>query len=107
VVLNSPPGAGKTDVAERLSAQGMGVMRERVMITTQTNEQAFDIARRLCRGFVRLPFHLMASKNLTFPRNVTAAANLRVVHSAGDLSDGPCVVIGNGAKWSWLDTDRR
>ncbi|MBL8806182.1 MAG: hypothetical protein JNN22_04980 [Rhodospirillales bacterium] len=106
VVLNSPPGAGKTGVAERLAVQGMGVMRERVMLTTQTNEQAFDLARRLCRGFSRLPFHLMASKSLAIPPNV-ASPNLTVIHSAGDLPDGPCVVIGNSAKWSWLDSDQR
>ncbi len=106
LILNSPPGAGKTGVAERLAVQGMGVMRERIMLTTQTNEQAFDLSRRLCRGFSRLPFHLMASERLTIPDNV-ASANLLVIHRAADLPNGPCVVIGNGAKWSWLDTDQR
>src|SRR5437588_7291473 len=70
VILDSPPGAGKTGVAERLAMQGMGVMRERIMLTTQTNEQAFDLARRLCRGFTRQPFHMMASESLTIPDNV-------------------------------------
>jgi hypothetical protein len=107
VVLNSPPGAGKTGVAERLAVQGMGVMHERIMLTTQTNEQAFDLARRLCAGFKRLPFHLMTSEKLRIPSSVTDWANLSVIHNADGLPDGPSVVIGNGAKWSWLDADRR
>ena len=106
VILDSPPGAGKTGVAERLAMQGMGVMQERIMLTTQTNEQAFDLARRLCRGFTRQPFHMMVSKSLAIPDNVRAA-NLTVIHGAADLPSGPCVVIGNGAKWSWLDSDQR
>lgn len=105
VVLNSPPGAGKTGVAERLAVQGLALMQERVMIATQTNEQAYDLARRLCDGFPRLTFYMMASEKLEIPANVAALGNLRIVHRSGDLSDGPCVVIGNGAKWSWLDAD--
>ena len=51
IVLDFPPGAGKTGVVERLAMQSVGLLDERVMITTQTNEQAFDIVRRLARGF--------------------------------------------------------
>jgi hypothetical protein len=81
-------------------------MHERIMLTTHTNEQSFDLARRLCRGFTRLSFHLMASERLTIPSNV-ASPNLVVIHRAADLPNGPCVVIGNSAKWSWLDSDQR
>jgi hypothetical protein len=105
VVLNSPPGAGKTGAAERLAVQGLGMMRERVMIATQTNEQAFDLARRLCSGFTKLPFHMMAKETLELPHNVATLPNLHVVNRSADLPDGPCAVIGNAAKWSWLDTD--
>lgn len=105
VVLKSPPGAGKTGVAERLSVQGLGLMHERVMIATQTNEQAFDLARRLCEGFPRLTFYMTTSEKLEIPTNVATLSNHRIVHRSGDLPDGPCVVIGNAAKWSWLDAD--
>ncbi len=105
VVLNSPPGAGKTGVAERLAAQGMGVMRERVMIATQTNEQAFDLMRRLCGGFPRMRFHMMAKETLAIPQNVAGLANISIVHDIGGIPNSPCVVVGNGAKWSWMDTD--
>src|ERR1700680_1410236 len=41
VRLDSPPGAGKTWVVERLAVQAMELHREQCMISTQTNEQAF------------------------------------------------------------------
>lgn len=105
VNLNSPPGAGKTGVAERLSVQGLGLMHQRVMIATQTNEQAFDLGRRLGEGFSNLSFYMMTSEKLDIPPFIRMLANVRIVHRSGDLPDGPCVVIGNGAKWSWLDAD--
>jgi len=45
--LNSPPGAGKTGIVQRLAVQSLGLLRERCMIATITNEQAFDLPRRL------------------------------------------------------------
>ena len=54
VRLDSPPGAGKTGVVERLAAQSLGNMHERCMIGTQTNEQAFDLARRIAENYPRL-----------------------------------------------------
>ncbi|MEZ5996407.1 MAG: AAA domain-containing protein [Hyphomonadaceae bacterium] len=105
LVLNSPPGAGKTGVAERLSVQGLALMKERVMVATPTNEQAFDLARRLGLGFPRLTFFMMTSRSLEIPPDILALANVQIVHASADLPDGPCVAIGNGAKWSWLDAD--
>jgi hypothetical protein len=85
--------------------QGMGILRERVMITTQTNEQAFDIVRRLGRSRPGMLFHMMARQTLPIPGNVAGLANLAMIHDIGGIPQGPCVVIGNGAKWSWLDTN--
>src|SRR5438094_8976812 len=62
--LDSPPGAGKTGVVERLAVQSLALMGERCMVVTQTNEQAFDMARRLGRGFPRLAFFLLARRGL-------------------------------------------
>jgi len=106
VILFSPPGAGKTGVAERLAVQSMSLLQERCMITTQTNEQAFDVARRTSEGYPRLPIHLLVSRSLSLPPHLPAIRNLRIIHQAADLPVGPCVVIANAAKWSWLDSDR-
>src|SRR5215212_4998735 len=102
VRLDSPPGAGKTGVVERLAAQAIGLLNERCMVVTQTNEQAFDVARRLALGFPRLPFHLFARKDLALPEDVEALDNLAIVRSERELPSGPCVVIANAAKWSWI-----
>jgi hypothetical protein len=105
LVIKSPPGAGKTGVAERLSVQSVALMHQRAMVATQTNEQAFDLSRRLGVGFSKLPFYMMVTDKLEIPRDIASLANVRIVHRSGDLPNGPCVVIGNSAKWSWFDAD--
>ena len=100
--LDSPPGAGKTWVVERLAVQAMELHRERCMIATQTNDQGFDLARRLAQGFPHRRFHLFAKKDLLVPDLLNALPNLQVIRSGADLPSGPCVVISNAAKWSWI-----
>jgi hypothetical protein len=102
VRLDSPPGAGKTGIVERLAVQSLALLRERCMIATQTNEQAFDLARRLAYGFPRHTFHLLKRKDLALPAELTQAQNLRVVEAFDELPAGPCVVIANAWKWSWI-----
>jgi len=104
--LDSPPGAGKTDVVERLAVQAVGLMDERCMIVTQTNEQAFDVARRLGEHYPRLTFWLYAKKGLAIPRSVRDLANVAITDDVTALPSGPCVAIGNAAKWSWVDEDQ-
>jgi hypothetical protein len=106
VVLHSPPGAGKTGVAERLAVLCMVHMRERVMVVTQTNVQSFDLARRLALGFPRHQFYLLTRRELVIPTSVLNCSNIIVVHRSQDLPAGPLVVIGNAKKWSWFDDDR-
>src|SRR5436309_7219751 len=72
VRLDSPPGAGKTRVVEYLAAQSLARLRERCMVATQTNEQAFDLGRRLAQGFPSLPFTLFIRKDLVAPEDVAA-----------------------------------
>lgn len=102
VRLDSPPGAGKTRVVEYLAVQALAKLRERCMVVTQTNEQAFDLARRLARGFPNLSFTLFIRKDLVAPDDVATLPNLQLARAARDLPAGPCVVIANGAKWSWV-----
>jgi hypothetical protein len=72
------------------------------MLVTQTNEQAFDLARRLARGFPRLPFTLLVKKGLAVPEDLERLPNLQLIRSADHLPVGPCVAIANAAKWSWV-----
>ncbi len=105
LVIDSPPGAGKTGIAERLAIQGAWLHSERVMISTQTNAQAFDIALRLARGWPKLPVHLFARKGLAVPADAGSQPNLSVVHQLGELPSGPCVAVANSAKWSYARMD--
>src|SRR2546428_13664300 len=102
VRLDSPPGAGKTRVVEYLAVQALAKLHERCMVVTQTNEQAFDLGRRLARGFPNLPFTLFIRKDLVAPDDVAALPNLQLARAAADLPAGPCVVVSNAAKWSWV-----
>ena len=101
--IDSPPGAGKTGLVERLAVQGMAVMNERVMVATQTNEQAFDLARRLSLGFQRQNFALYVRRDLEVPSDLARHSNLALIRSPQAFPDGPCVVVANAARWSWLD----
>lgn len=101
VILDSPPGAGKTGAVERLAAQAMARRGERVMIAAQTNAQAFDLARRLAKGFPRLPFHLLHAEKVAPPEDLATLGNLRCVSKEPELPDAPCVVVGTSAKWVW------
>jgi hypothetical protein len=102
VRLDSPPGAGKTGIVERVAAQSLALLHERCMIATSTNEQSFDLVRRLASGFSRLTFMLWVSKELEVPSDVRALGNVQIASSADELPHGPCVVVANAAKWSWI-----
>ena len=102
VRLDSPPGAGKTGVVERLAVQSMALLHERCMVVTQTNEQAFDLARRFARGFPKLRFVLFVKQDLAVAEDLLGFANLLVARSSRELPAGPCVAISNAARWSWL-----
>jgi len=102
-VLDSPPGAGKTGIVERLAVQGFARLNERVIIVTLTNEQAFDIAKRLAGGFPRIPIHMVVSKQLELPDEVADLPSLTLADSASALPTGPMIAIANAAKWSWFD----
>lgn len=104
VVLRSPPGAGKTGVAQRVALQSATLLDQRCMVVTQTNEQAFDLTRRLAGNAQSLPIHLFAKQGLTLPMDVARLPNLVVVQDVASLPRQPSITIGNAAKWSWIQS---
>lgn len=104
VVLRSPPGAGKTGVAQRVALQSAALLGQRCMVVTQTNEQAFDLTRRLAGNAQSLPIHLFAKRDLALPVDVASLPNLVLVHDVASLPQQPSITIGNAAKWSWIKT---
>ncbi len=107
VRLDSPPGAGKTGIVERIAVQGMSILGERCMIVTQTNQQAFDLARRCARGFAHQTFVLLVRRDLAIPDDLATLSNLTVVRNSADLPPGPRVVISNARRWSWSAANMR
>lgn len=104
VVLRSPPGAGKTGVAQRVALQSAGLLNQRCMLVTQTNEQAFDLTRRLIGNAAGLPIHMFAKRDLAIPDNIALSPNFVPVHDVASLPQGPSITVGNAAKWSWMQT---
>lgn len=105
LVLRSPPGAGKTGVAQRVALQSATFLQQRCMVVTQTNEQAYDLTRRLVTNAAGLPIYMFAKQGLNLPDDLRHEARLRVVQRIGDLPQEPSITIGNAAKWSWVDTE--
>jgi len=115
LLIDSPPGAGKTWSGIRIAATAWGLLGENVMVACWTNRQAIDFALRLAREFRRVPVKLFIREDmaLILPADAWALPNLSVVHKATELeADG--VAISNSAKWvaypighrySWLLVD--
>jgi hypothetical protein len=104
LVLRSPPGAGKTGVAQRVALQSATYLQQRCMVVTQTNEQAYDLTRRLVANKAGLPIYMFARAGLNLPDDLRHEARLRLVERTGDLPVEPSITIGNSAKWSWIDS---
>ena len=104
LVLRSPPGAGKTGVAQRVALQSATYLRQRCMVVTQTNEQAYDLTRRLVTNRAGLAIYMFARKGLNLPDDLRQNTRLRTVERTGDLPAEPSITIGNAAKWSWIDS---
>lgn len=104
LVLRSPPGAGKTGVAQRVALQSARRLDQRCMLVTQTNEQAFDVARRLGGNKDNYPIHLYARRGLDLPAELRNHRNVRIIEEFADIPHGPGITIGNAAKWSWINT---
>src|SRR5512146_1972356 len=98
VVVDSPPGAGKSTLVVRAAAE-LAAAGERVMVAGQTNEQVDDLADRLAAGKPSLPVGRLGASGYTLPERVARHANVQPATSAADLSGCP-VVLGTAAKWA-------
>jgi hypothetical protein len=99
VVVDSPPGAGKSTLVVRAAAE-LVANHDQVMIVAQTNEQVDDLIGNLSR---RLPYakigRLSATDYLGSSR-IMGLANVFVETAAEKLSDCS-VLIGTAAKWAY------
>jgi hypothetical protein len=98
VVVDSPPGAGKSDLVVRASAALSGA-GDPVMVVAQTNEQADDLVDRLASRHGELPVGRLSARDYQVSQRVARHPAVRVENRAADLAGCP-VVISTAAKWA-------
>jgi hypothetical protein len=98
VVVDSPPGAGKSALVVRAAAE-LAAAGERVLIAGQTNEQVDDLADRLASGHPDLSVGRLGARGYALPERVARHRGVQVATSVSDLGECP-VVLGTAAKWA-------
>ncbi len=98
VVVDSPPGAGKSTLVIRAAAE-LADAGEHVMLIAQTNEQVDDLTDRLAGVRPALAIGRLAAHEYTPPPRVAAHDNVTVSTRADDQAACP-VVLGTAHKWA-------
>ncbi|WP_414166373.1 AAA family ATPase [Streptoverticillium reticulum] len=102
LVVDAPPGAGKTTLVIH-AAQALAQCGAPCVIITQTNSQADDLVRRLAHP--HLPTARLTAANHTVPPDVPALPGVRVGHRIEDLKTAH-VVVGTAMKWATVRNRR-
>ncbi|WP_106437926.1 MULTISPECIES: AAA family ATPase [Kitasatospora] len=104
VVVDSPPGAGKSTLVVRAARELVGA-GERLMIVAQTNSQVDDLVDRLASKAPGIGIgRLHASDSRPAPEALRHA-NVTAADKVADLLEQD-VVISTAAKWQWVKTDQ-
>jgi hypothetical protein len=104
VVVDSPPGAGKSTLVVRVAA-GLAGADETVMVVAQTNEQVDDLADRLAASRPGLAIGRLAAGEYTPPERVARHQNVMISARLQDLA-GARVVLSTAHKWATVRTER-
>jgi AAA domain len=98
VVVDSPPGAGKSTLVVR-AAGVLAAAGDPLMIVAQTNEQVDDLIARLGAASPEIRVGRLSAVDYTPTERVRAHPACRVAPKVADLGD-PAVTIGTAAKWA-------
>jgi hypothetical protein len=98
VVVDSPPGAGKSTLVVRAAGVLAGAS-EPLMIVAQTNEQVDDLIARLGAASPELPVGRLSAVDYAPTARVLDHPDCRVGAKVGELGGAP-VTIGTAAKWA-------
>ncbi|MFE0178519.1 AAA domain-containing protein [Streptomyces sp. NPDC059002] len=105
VVVDSPPGAGKSTLVVR-AARELAAAGRPLMVIAQTNAQVDDLVLRLAEKDPELPVgRLHSSDPDPYDKALDDLANVRKSTKAGDLA-GLDVVISTAAKWAHVKVDQ-
>jgi AAA domain len=96
VVVDSPPGAGKSTLVVRAATQ-IAAGDEPVMVIAQTNEQVDDLVDRMARKAPTVRIGRLSSRKYV-PTARVDHPNVSVADQVSGLGD-PRITIGTAAKW--------
>jgi hypothetical protein len=102
VVVDSPPGAGKSTLVVAAAAS-LAERGERVIVVGQTNDQVDDLIDRLASEHGVLRIGRLSAQDYIPADRVHKHQNVTVSSSIADLSDHP-LVIATAAKWAMLSS---
>ncbi len=101
VVVDSPPGAGKSTLVVR-AARALAEGGERLMVVAQTNEQVDDLVDRLATDAPQVSIGRLSASTYAWTRRVMKHDSVLVSGAVDDVADR-AVVIGTAAKWATVD----
>ncbi|MCX4474154.1 AAA family ATPase [Micromonospora sp. NBC_01655] len=100
VVVDSPPGAGKSTLVVRAAVE-LAAAGEPLIIIAQTNEQVDDLVDRLARKAPELRIGRLSATEYKPTDRVKGHDTVRVAAKVADLGE-PAVIIGTAAKWAMV-----
>ncbi|MBB4957855.1 hypothetical protein FHR38_001588 [Micromonospora polyrhachis] len=98
VVVDSPPGAGKSTLVVRAAGE-LAAAGEPLIIIAQTNEQVDDLIDRLANSAPELRIGRLSATDYVPSARVQEHTGVRVGSKVAELG-GPAVIIGTAAKWA-------
>ncbi|BBH66299.1 helicase [Actinoplanes sp. OR16] len=98
VVVDSPPGAGKSTLVVRAAGE-VAATGEPLMIVAQTNEQVDDLIERLGARSPDVSVGRLSAVDYEPSARVREHPRCRVAPKVGDLGS-PAITIGTAAKWA-------
>lgn len=99
VIVESPPGAGKTGTLISVAMLALRAGKS-VGIIAQTNSQADDICRRIAQQRPTNPLYRFLG---TGKQMETPVAGCTEVHRTDEIPGGPRIIVGVTAKWSLVE----
>ncbi len=100
LVVDSPPGAGKSDLVVR-AAMTIASAGEPVMVIAQTNEQVDDLIDRMASADPSAPVGRLSAQEYVPSPRIARHQGVRVSARAADLAGFP-IIAGTAAKWATL-----
>jgi hypothetical protein len=98
IVVDSPPGAGKTELVVR-AARELAAAGEPLIVIAQTNNQVDDLVDRLAEAAPEVAIGRLSGQGYQPSARVSKHARVTVGQQVRDLG-GCLVIVGTAAKWA-------